>query len=99
MKIVNIQKFFTSILLFFSLIIGIIFLIGNVSFSHQELMQKEIFITKGDTLWSIARSQQEENPYYSQMDIRDIIYEIKQLNQFEGNHHLVEGEKLIIYAK
>ncbi len=99
MKIVNIKKFMMSILLMLGLVIGILFLISNNSFSHEELTKKEIHIAQGDTLWTIARTQQEENPYYSQMDIREIIYEIKQLNHFDGSPNLKVGETLLIYGK
>ena len=99
MKIVNIKRFFTSIFLLISFIIVFLLFIGNNSFSHQELTQKEIYIVEGDTLWTIARKEKEENPYYSEKDIRDIIYEIKKLKQFEENHNLMPGEKLIIYGK
>lgn len=34
----------------------------------------------GDTLWSIAKQEQESNEYYTNKDIRDIIQDIKITN-------------------
>lgn len=52
-------------------------------------------ITTGDTLWSIAEKEEKNNSYYQHKDIRQIIYDIKQINQL-NNCSLAEGTVLQI---
>ena len=52
-------------------------------------------ITRGDTLWSIAEYEIKNNDYYKNQDIRKVIYEIKKINNLEGNE-LKEGIELKI---
>ena len=96
MRIVNKKKFIRMI----SLIIGIISIsficFSNISFSKGEIKTKTIYVSSGDTLWTIAEEEQENNVYYEDTDIRDIIYQIKQLNDLQNNSNLSEGQKLII---
>lgn len=96
MKIVNMKKFLRMTLIVFVIIIGISLYFNNVSFSKGDIKTKTVNVTKGDTLWSIAREEQENNTYYENKDIRDIIYEIKKLNKLDNNSNLKIGQKLII---
>ena len=96
MKIVNMKKFLRMTLIVFVIIIGISLYFSNVSFSKGDIKTKTVNVTKGDTLWSIAREEQENNAYYENKDIRDIIYEIKKLNKLDNNSNLNIGQKLII---
>ncbi len=96
MKIVNMKKFLRMTLIVFVIIVGISLYFSNVSFSKGDIKTKTVNVTKGDTLWSIAREEQENNAYYENKDIRDIIYEIKKLNKLDNNSNLKIGQKLII---
>ena len=96
MKIVNMKKFLRMTLIVFIIIVGISLYFSNVSFSKGDIKTKTVNVTKGDTLWSIAREEQENNAYYENKDIRDIIYEIKKLNKLDNNSNLKIGQKLII---
>lgn len=96
MKIVNMKKFLRMTLIVFVIIVGISLYFSNVSFSKGDIITKTVNVTKGDTLWSIAREEQENNAYYENKDIRDIIYEIKKLNKLDNNSNLKIGQKLII---
>ena len=90
------KKFLRMTLIVFVIIIGISLYFNNVSFSKGDIKTKTVNVTKGDTLWSIAREEQENNTYYENKDIRDIIYEIKKLNKLDNNSNLKIGQKLII---
>ena len=90
------KKFLRMTLIVFVIIIGISLYFSNVSFSKGDIKTKTVNVTKGDTLWSIAREEQENNAYYENKDIRDIIYEIKKLNKLDNNSNLKIGQKLII---
>lgn len=96
MRIVNKKKFVKMI----SLIIGIISIsfvcFNSISFSKGDIKTKTIYVSNGDTLWSIARQEQENNVYYEDKDIREIVYQIKKLNNLDNNSNLVIGQKLVI---
>lgn len=96
MRIVNKKKFVKRI----SIIIGVISILficfSNISFSKGEVKTKTIYVSSGDTLWTIAKQEQENNIYYEDSDIRDIIYQIKKINNLKNESNLMEGQKLLI---
>lgn len=95
MRIVNKKKFIRSMSITIGLIIFIILMLANISFSHTEVNYKEIAISSGDTLWSIAKYEKNNNDYFENRDIRDIVDEIKYLNNL-SNSNLSIGDKLSI---
>ena len=95
MKIVNKKKFIRSISITISSVIFMILMLANISFSHTEVSYKEIITSSGDTLWSIAKYEKNNNDYFENRDIRDIVDEIKYLNHLT-NSNLSIGDKLNI---
>lgn len=95
MKIINMKKVARSISIIVGLIVFIILFINNISFSHTEINYKKIDIISGDTLWSIARFEQCNNPYFENKNIRDIVDEIKYVNKL-NNSNLKIGDKLTV---
>ena len=95
MRIVNKRRFFKSISITIGLIIFLLILLSNISFSHTEIQYKEITINSGDTLWNIAKYEKSNNIYFANKDIRDIVSEIKLLNNL-NNSNLNIGEKISI---
>lgn len=95
MKIVNKKKFIRSISVTIGLIIFIILMLSNISFSHTENTYKEISVGSGDTLWNIAKFEKNNNLYFEDKDIRDIVYEIKYINHLNSSD-LNIGDKLTI---
>lgn len=89
------RKFIRSTSITISLILFIILLLSNISFSHTEVSYKEIAVCSGDTLWSIARYEKNNNVYFEDTDVRDIIDEIKYINNLK-NSNLSVGDKLTI---
>lgn len=85
LKIVNGKKFVRSIILIFLMVLGISFIISSQTFSHTESKYKTIYVSSGDTLWSIAKEEQENNPYYQNKNIQYIIAEIKQANHMKNS--------------
>ena len=85
MKIVNAKKFIRSIII----MVGIAFLIGlffsNKAYSYGDTQYKSVLVESGDTLWSIAKYEQENNEYYKEKDIRDIIQNIKYVNNLTSS--------------
>ena len=96
MRIVNKKKFIKMVII----ILGVVFTFGiycsNISFSKGEVKQKTIYVSSGDTLWSIAMNEKENNHYYEDKDVRDIIYEIRKANELDNYSYLKVGQKLIV---
>lgn len=92
LKIVNKGKFVRSIILVFLLIVGISFIISSKSFSHTESSYKTIYVSSGDTLWSIAKEEQNSNEYYKDKNIRNIVDEIKKINHMTNSDLKVNQE-------
>lgn len=88
MRIVNKYKFIrsTAILLF------LILAIFNISIAkdNKETSYIDYTVCKGDTLWTIAGEYKADNK-----DIRQYIYELKQLNNMT-NSNIYEGQELKI---
>ena len=95
MKIVNKKKFIRSVSITISLIVSIILLLINTSFSHTEINYKKISVISGDTLWSIAKQERNYNEYFQNKDIRDIVDEIKYINNLKSSN-LNIGDELNI---
>lgn len=95
LRIVNLSKFIRSISIIFGIILTVSFFISNTTFSHGDLTYKEIYVSEGDTLWNIAIEEKENNLYYYNKDIRDIINNIKVINNL-SNSNLHKNQKLSI---
>ena len=95
MKIVNKKKFIRSTSITVCLIIFLILMLANISFSHTEVNYKEISVSSGDTLWNIANYEKNNNDYFENKDIRDIVAEIKYLNNLNTSN-LNIGDMLIV---
>jgi LysM repeat protein len=92
MKIVNKKKFVRALLI----LIGIIALIKPAtSLSFGEITYKEVHVSKGETLWQIAQTEQKNNPYYKGKDIRYIVNNIQTSNKLT-TADIYEGQILQI---
>lgn len=96
MKIVNMKKFVRMVLILIGLIVITTIIFSSKSYSKGEIKEKTIFASSGDTLWDIASQEQKTNNYYSDKDIRDIIYDIRKLNNLDNSDTLKIGQKLVI---
>ena len=96
MKIVDKKKFVKRIIALVILVILIILFASNIALSHADKQYKEIYVSNGDTLWSIAKEEKANNNYYEQMNIREIIDNIKKLNNLKSGNIIV-GQKLVVY--
>jgi len=95
MRRINKRKFIRSTSITIGLIIFLILILSNISFSHTDISYKEIAVSSGDTLWSIAKHEQNNNIYFADKEIQDIIYEIKDINNL-NNSSIYVGDKLNI---
>lgn len=94
MKIVNVKKFVRTISIL-GILILIIILFSNKTYSKVDTKYKEESIILGDTLWSISQEESKNNKYFENKDIREIVSEIKRINKLD-NLDLKEGQKLVI---
>lgn len=95
MKIVNKKKFIRSITVTLGLIILVTLMLINTSFSHTETNYKKVAVISGDSLWSIAKYEKENNIYFENKDIRYIVDEIKYVNNLNTSN-LNIGDELTI---
>ena len=95
MKIIDKKKFMKRIRLLIVTIGVLIVFMCNITFSHSEVKYKTIYISAGDTLWSIAKEEKLNNKLYANMDIREILNKIRELNKLE-NGNVIVGQELII---
>ena len=95
MAIKSKKKFIRAILLIIGLTVALVLIMTGKTFSHQEVKYKNVSVTSGDTLWNIAKSEQNNNPYYKGNDVRDIIESIKIVNNL-SNSNLSENQVLDI---
>lgn len=95
LKIINLSKFIRSILIILGIIICISLFINTISFSHADTKYKTIYVSNGDTLWSIAKEEKNTNTYYEDKDIRDIVNSIKQINKL-NNCNLSVNQKIVV---
>jgi len=95
MKRINKRKLLKSSSIIIGAVIFLILILSNISFSHTEISYKEIAISSGDTLWSIAKYEKNNNIYFEAQDLRDIIDEIKYINNLK-NSNLSVGDNLKI---
>ena len=77
------------------IIICIALFLTNTSFSHKDTQYKTIYVSNGDTLWSIAKDERSSNSFYENKDIRDVIDNIKSVNNL-NNSNLSVNQKLVI---
>lgn len=85
MKIKSKKKFVRAICLIIGIAALINIIISGKTLSHEELKYKSVSVISGETLWDIAKEEQESNRYYKDKDIRDIIENIKELNNLKSS--------------
>jgi LysM repeat protein len=52
-------------------------------------------VSNGDTLWEIAKLEKNTNEYYKNKDIREIVFDIKKVNNLQTSD-IYEHQKLLI---
>lgn len=95
MKIKNPIKFIRSMAILLIIIFAVIAFFYNKSYAYREHDYKTVPVSSGDTLWTIAEFEKENNDYYKNKDIREIIYEIKKINNLDSSN-LIIGQELKI---
>ncbi len=85
MKIKSKKKLLRAIILVLGIAALIVFILTTKSSSHQELKYKSISVISGDTLWNIAKKEQQTNLYYDGKDLRDVIEDIKEVNNLKSS--------------
>ncbi len=93
MKIKNKFKFIRSITILTILLFIIIALFYNKTYAYKEYNYRTIEVSEGQTLWSIAQYEKENNEYYKNKDIREIVYEIQKINNLDLSN-LYVGQEL-----
>lgn len=95
MKIVNVKKFVRSIVIVLLIIFGASIIFAKGTLSHKEAEYKKLYVSEGDTLWTIADDLQSNNDYYKDKDIRYIIEDMKNINNLESSSIYVNQELIV----
>lgn len=95
MKKLNMKRIIKLSIVIVVLSIMILLFIHSTSLSYKEVEYNEIYVCRGDTLWDIAKSEQENNEYYKGKDVREIIFDIKKVNNMTSSDLRV-NQKLLI---
>lgn len=90
MRIKSKFKFIRGILIIIA-IISLFVCKSILSFNKENY--KTIYVANGETLWEIAKYEQETNEYYKGKDVREIVYSIKTINNLEDSN-VYEGQAL-----
>ena len=94
MRIVNKTKFIRSNVIL-AILISSIVIFATKAYSNVETKYKEEYVCAGDTLWSIAQEELENNKYFEGKDIRYVVNELKNVNNL-ASANLKEGDRLKI---
>lgn len=84
------EKIFTFILIFAVVMVCLMAFPTTVN-GDEEYTFKTYEVRQGDTLWDIALRECDTN-----RDVRQVIYDIKQMNNMRSNPHLLVGETLYL---
>lgn len=87
----NPERLIMSIAILVFIIFGM-FGFQNVALGDSIPEYITITVSKGDTIWTIAKD------YYQQNDVRDIVEEIKKINNLENSNIKVGQELLLVKA-
>ncbi len=82
-----------KVIIFF--VILIIAILAKNSYSNDDISYKTEYVVAGDTLWSIAEQEVNNNEYYKNDDVRTVVYDIKYINNLKSSE-LKQGMKLKI---
>lgn len=94
-RIVNVKRFIISNVILFLGVFLLFSTIINHTYSYIKINYKTVYAEQGDTLWKIANSEKEKNKYYKDTDVRDIINDIKKVNNLKISN-LQIGQELLI---
>ena len=95
MKIVSIGKFIRSIVIMIVLVLITLSLFNTKALSNEEIVYMNYTVSYGENLWQIAELVKENNVAFANKDIREIIYEIKKINN-KNSASIYENETLLI---
>ena len=85
MKIVNFKRFSMFVIGVILMIVLFISILDTKSLSRTEINYIEFTVSSNDTLWKIANIVKENNINYNNKDVREIIFEIKKINNLTNS--------------
>ena len=94
-EIINKYKFIRTMTILTCIIIAIICIVNHKTYSNSETRYKTEYVVKGETLWKIAEKEIQENVYFQNEDIQNVILELKKVNHMTTSN-LSEGMEIKI---
>lgn len=87
----NLLKVFITIVITWIVVI-LLYSIFNNTYSYKDIKYRTIKVSPGETLWDIATIEKYNNEYYKNMDIREIVNQIRTINNLETSDLYVNQE-------
>lgn len=94
-KIINKYKFIRAMTILSCIVIAIICMASHNTYSNSEIKYKTEYVVKGETLWGIAEKEIQKNAYFENVDIQNVVLELKKVNHMTTSN-LSEGMKIKI---
>lgn len=92
----NLFRVFITIVVTWIIII-LLYSIFNNTYSYKNTTTyKTIKVSPGETLWNIAEIEKYNNEYYANMEIREIVNQIKSINSLTHCNLYVDQELKIV---
>ena len=94
-RIINKYKFISSITILLFILGMIVCITNHKTYSSSEIKYKTEYVITGETLWEIAEKEIQENAYFQNKNIQNVILELKEINHMTTSN-LFEGMKIKI---
>ncbi len=95
LKIKSLTRFICSVGAMLFTIMMLSFVVMKPTLSHGDLQYHTLYIDSGDTLWSIANNERENNAYYENKSVSYIVHNLKKVNNL-SNSNIYVGQELLI---
>ena len=88
-RIVNKARFIMALLIVLLSILSILMLSFHSVSGNENIIYRDYVVSNGDTLWMIADEITNKT-----QDLREVVYEIAEVNDIGGSDHIYPGQVL-----
>ncbi|MBR2246949.1 MAG: hypothetical protein IJ880_08000 [Bacilli bacterium] len=95
-----IRRLLTVIIITWLAILGLLSLFttkSNASIEGINQEYKKILVSPGDTIWSISKIEQNNNEFFKDKSLDQVIYTIEQTNNIDGIIYVGQELQIPIY--
>ena len=95
-----IRRLLTVLIIAWLAILGLLSLFttkSNASIEGINQEYKNVLVSPGDTIWSISKIEQNNNDYFKDKSLDQVIYTIEQTNNIDGIIYVGQELQIPIY--